>query len=134
MSKQVTIAPSKVATQGPTTHPTSTNYVTIHLLDPEDAAITAAMGAMVSSRKGARSGIEARGQFDALMESVLPLRDVTSRCVDGDATWVSWKHREIEGGSTGARCHRRIPRREARRGKERGEPELISATHPTLRK
>jgi monoterpene epsilon-lactone hydrolase len=77
MSKQVTIAPSKVATQGSTTHPTSTSYITIHPLDPEDAAITAAMRAMVISRKGARSGIEARGQFDALMESVLPLRDVT---------------------------------------------------------
>jgi monoterpene epsilon-lactone hydrolase len=49
----------------------------IHSLDPEDAAITAAMRAMVSSSKGARPGIEARGQFDALMESVLPRDDVT---------------------------------------------------------
>ena len=49
----------------------------IHPLDPEDAAITAAMRAMVSSSKGARPGIEARGQFDALMESVLPRGDVT---------------------------------------------------------
>lgn len=48
----------------------------IHPLDPEDAAITAAMRAMVSSSKGARPGIEARGQFDALMESVLPCDDV----------------------------------------------------------
>src|SRR5206468_10834176 len=48
----------------------------IHPLDPEDAAITAATRAMVSSSKRARPGIEARGQFDALMESVLP-RDVT---------------------------------------------------------
>ncbi|MDX6501485.1 MAG: epsilon-lactone hydrolase [Blastocatellia bacterium] len=48
-----------------------------HPLDPEDAAITAAMRAMVSSSKGARPGIEARGQFDALMESVLPRDDVT---------------------------------------------------------
>ena len=49
----------------------------VHPLDPEDAAITAAMRAMVSSSKGARPGIEARGQFDALMESVLPRDDVT---------------------------------------------------------
>src|SRR5258706_14256030 len=35
------------------------------------------MRAMVSSSKGARPGIEARGQFDALMESVAPRGDVT---------------------------------------------------------
>jgi len=33
--------------------------------------------------------------------------------VDGDATWVSRKYRKIEGGSTGARRHRCVPRREA---------------------
>ena len=49
----------------------------IHPLDPADAAITAAFRAMVSSSKGARAGIEARGQFDALMESVPPRDDVT---------------------------------------------------------
>jgi len=56
---------------------TSTGDVAIHPPDPEDAAITAAMRSMVSSSKGARPGIEARGQFDALMESVLPRDDVT---------------------------------------------------------
>jgi hypothetical protein len=40
---------------------TSTGFVVVHPLDPEDAAITAAMRAMVSSRKRARPGIEARG-------------------------------------------------------------------------
>ena len=49
----------------------------IHPLDPEDAVITAAMRAMVSPSKGARPGKEARGQFDTLMESVLPRDDVT---------------------------------------------------------
>jgi monoterpene epsilon-lactone hydrolase len=63
--------------QGSTTDRTSAGYVAIHPLDPEDAAITAAMRAMVSSSKGARPGIEARGRFDALMESVLPRDDVT---------------------------------------------------------
>src|SRR5712672_613497 len=63
--------------QGPAENRTSTGFVAIHPLDPEDAAITAAMRAMVSSIKGARPGIEARGQFDALMESVSPRGDVT---------------------------------------------------------
>src|SRR6185312_4847772 len=56
-------------------HPNATTD--IHPLDPADAAITAVMRAMVSSSKGARPGIEARGQFDALMESVPPRDDVT---------------------------------------------------------
>jgi epsilon-lactone hydrolase len=63
--------------QESTTDRTSTGFVAIHPLDPEDAAITAAMRAMTSSAKGARPGIEARGQFDAFMESVLPRDDVT---------------------------------------------------------
>src|SRR5258708_14232348 len=48
-----------------------------HPVDPEDGAITAATRAMVSSTKGVPAGIEARGQFDALMDSVLPRGDVT---------------------------------------------------------
>jgi hypothetical protein len=40
------------AMQGSTTDRTSTGHVTIHPLDPEDAAITAAMRAMVSSSNG----------------------------------------------------------------------------------
>jgi monoterpene epsilon-lactone hydrolase len=55
----------------------STDFVVTHPLDPEDGAITAAMRAMVSSNKGVPRGIEARGQFDAFMESVLPRDDVT---------------------------------------------------------
>jgi acetyl esterase/lipase len=49
----------------------------VHPLDPEDAAIAAAMRAMTSSAKGVPRGIEVRPQFDALMESVLPRDDVT---------------------------------------------------------
>src|SRR5712664_3367960 len=63
--------------QGSNTGRTSTGSVVVHPLDPEDAAITAAFRAMVSSAKGARQGIEARGQFDAFMENVLPRDDVT---------------------------------------------------------
>src|SRR5258707_1980125 len=63
--------------QGSTTERTTKVFVVTHPLDPEDAAITVAMRAMVSSSKGARPGVEARGQFDAFMESVLPPDDVT---------------------------------------------------------
>jgi len=63
--------------QGSIAEGTTKGFVVTHPLDPEDAAITAAMRAMVSSSKGARPGIDARGQFDALMESVLPRGDVT---------------------------------------------------------
>jgi monoterpene epsilon-lactone hydrolase len=65
------------AMQGSAADRLSTGYVAIRPLDPEDAVITAARRAMVSSTKGARPGREARGQFDTLMESVLPLGDVT---------------------------------------------------------
>src|SRR6202521_4536379 len=67
----------KLAMQGSTADRTSTGSVVIHPLDPEDAAITAAMRAIVSSTKGVTRGIEARAQFEALMESVLPRDDVT---------------------------------------------------------
>jgi epsilon-lactone hydrolase len=56
---------------------TSTDFAEIHPLDPDDAAITAAMRAMVSSTKGVPAGIQTRGPFDALMESVSPRDDVT---------------------------------------------------------
>jgi acetyl esterase/lipase len=64
------------AMQGLISNRISADIVAIHALDPEDAAITATMRAMVSSSKGARPGIEARPQFDALMESVSPRGDV----------------------------------------------------------
>ena len=63
--------------QGSAKDRTSSDFVVIHPLDPEDAAITAAMRAMVSSTKGVTRGVEARGQFDALMESVSPRDEVT---------------------------------------------------------
>lgn len=55
----------------------SAEVVVVHPLDAEDAVITAAMRAKASSTKGVTRGIEARGQFDALMESILPRDDVT---------------------------------------------------------
>ena len=67
----------EVGRQESTTGRTSTGHVAIHPLAPEDGVFTAAMRAVVRSTKGARLGIEARGQFDALMENVLPRDDVT---------------------------------------------------------
>jgi monoterpene epsilon-lactone hydrolase len=54
----------------------SSDTVAVHPLDPDDAAITAAMRTMASSSKGVARGVEARKPFDALMENVLPRRDV----------------------------------------------------------
>ena len=62
--------------QGSTANQPSTGPIEIHPLDSEDAAITAAMRAVLSYTKGARAGVGARGQFDALMERVLPRNDV----------------------------------------------------------
>src|SRR5579859_4526526 len=55
----------------------SPEFAFIHPLDPDDAAVTASMRVMVAPLKGVQRGIEARGQFDALMESVLPRDEVT---------------------------------------------------------
>ena len=63
--------------QVPTLQRRMIESVTTHPLDPEDAPVAATFRAMVSAAKGARRGIEARGQFDALMEGVLPREDVT---------------------------------------------------------
>lgn len=52
------------------------DFAVVHPVDPEDAAITAALRTMASATKGVRRGIEAREQFDALMENVQPRGDV----------------------------------------------------------
>jgi epsilon-lactone hydrolase len=63
--------------QEPATNHTSRTSVVTHPLDPGDAEVTAALRSMTRSAKGARQGIEARGQFDAFMGSVAPRDDVT---------------------------------------------------------
>jgi len=55
----------------------SRESVVTHPLDPGDAAVTATLREMTKSAKGARQGIEARGQFDGFMERVTPREDVT---------------------------------------------------------
>jgi monoterpene epsilon-lactone hydrolase len=62
--------------QGAATNPTPPDYVVIHPLAPEDGAITAAIRSAASSAKGAPAGPDARAQFDAFMESVVPRDDV----------------------------------------------------------
>lgn len=59
------------------THGTSSAFVVTHPLDPEDGKIAEAMRAGASSTKGMKLGIEARGAFDAMMDSVLPHDEVT---------------------------------------------------------
>jgi monoterpene epsilon-lactone hydrolase len=54
----------------------SSDSILVHPLDPEDAAITAAIRSMASSTKGLPRGTETRKQFDALMENVSPHGDV----------------------------------------------------------
>ena len=55
----------------------SSAFVVTHPLDPEDGKVTEMMRAGASSTKGMKLGIEARGAFDAMMESVVPHDDVT---------------------------------------------------------
>jgi monoterpene epsilon-lactone hydrolase len=72
---------------------TTRDFVVIHPVDPDDAAIMAALRPMLSSGKGVAVAIkEARRQYDALLESVSPRDDVTftSDVVAGvPGTWVN---------------------------------------------
>jgi monoterpene epsilon-lactone hydrolase len=56
---------------------TSKAFVTTHPLDPDDASTIATLRAAVRGTKGARWTVNARTQFDALMEGVSPRADVT---------------------------------------------------------
>jgi acetyl esterase/lipase len=53
------------------------NAVVIHPLDPQDAATISQIGAAARTYKGVRWRIEARKQYDALMEGVSPADGVT---------------------------------------------------------
>jgi epsilon-lactone hydrolase len=53
------------------------NVVVIHPLDPDDASTIAFIRTAARTQKGAGWRIEARQQFDALMEGVSPRADVT---------------------------------------------------------
>lgn len=60
-----------------TTGGTSEAFVEIHPLDPEDASAITPMRTAVRAARGVRWTIDARPQFDALMERVSPRDDVT---------------------------------------------------------
>jgi len=53
------------------------NVVVIHPLDPADASAIAQIRSATRAQKGVRWRIDARKQFDALMEAVSPRNDVT---------------------------------------------------------
>jgi epsilon-lactone hydrolase len=67
------------------------DFASVHPLDPDDAQFVARMRVMAAPAKGISRGVEARGQFDAVMASVLAPNNVRS---DADAiggvpgTWV----------------------------------------------
>ena len=70
---------------------TSSNLVVTHTLDPADASTISRIEAAARPYKGARWRIEARTQYDALMEAVPPPDDVTfeSNTVGGvPGVWV----------------------------------------------
>ena len=73
------------------TNQNSNDSVSVHALDPGDAQFVARMRDMAAPSKGVSRGVEGRGQFDALMASVLAPSNVTIeadtiRGVPG--TWV----------------------------------------------
>ncbi len=68
-------------------------FIAIHPLDPEDASAITPMKAAMRAAKGVRSStIDARAQFDALMERVPPPGDVTFETgIVGDVPGI-WVH------------------------------------------
>ena len=69
----------------------SGDVVVIHPLDPEDASTIARIRSAARRQKGARWRIEARPQFDALMDGVLPRDDVkfeSATVSDVPGLWV----------------------------------------------
>jgi epsilon-lactone hydrolase len=56
---------------------TSKAFIAIHPLDPEDASAIIPIRTAVRLAKGVRWSVDARTQFDALMERVSPRKDVT---------------------------------------------------------
>jgi monoterpene epsilon-lactone hydrolase len=78
------------------------DFVVVHPLNPDDAPITAAIRAMSSAAKGAPSGIETRGQFDAFMENVTPRDDVNFEADTLGGMTGLWVH------PTGARSNEAI--------------------------
>src|SRR6202140_1716393 len=67
------------------------NVVAVHPLDPADASAIAQIRSATRAQKGVRWRIDAREQFDALMEAVSPRHDVTFEAAtvgDVPGLWV----------------------------------------------
>jgi len=58
-------------------HGAPKSFITIHPLDPEDASAMIPIRTAARYAKGANWSVDARAQFDALMERVSPPKDVT---------------------------------------------------------
>ncbi len=68
------------------------SFITIHPLDPEDASAMIPIRTAARYAKGASWSVDARTQFDALMERVSPPKDVTfesGRVGDVPGLWVN---------------------------------------------
>jgi epsilon-lactone hydrolase len=80
---------------GAPTNPTSPDRVVVHPLDAGDAAIAAATRAATKAVKGAKLGVEGRGQYDGFMEGVSPAEGlkVEKGAVGGvQGVWVRPAH------------------------------------------
>ena len=67
-------------------------FISIHPLDPEDASMIDRIRTGARTQKGATWRIEARTQFDALMESVPPPDDVTFESATVGDVQGFWVH------------------------------------------
>ena len=79
---------------------TSEGFVSIHPVDPDDASTIASMRTAARAAKGVRWSIDARPQFDALLERVPPRDDVIFEAGDvGDVPglWVQPASRRSGG-------------------------------------
>src|SRR5260221_10971390 len=69
--------PKEATMQRSTSDGTLKAFIAIHPLDPEDASPIIPIRTEARHAKGVRWGVDARTQFDALMERVSPRKDVT---------------------------------------------------------
>jgi acetyl esterase/lipase len=68
------------------------NSASVHPLDPADAQLVAKMRLMAAPTKGVSRGAESRGQFDAIMASVLAPNNVRSEADTIGGVHGTWVH------------------------------------------
>ena len=84
--------PCTASVKRSTSNGTFKSFISIHPLDPEDASMIARIRTAARTQKGARWRIDAREQFDALMESVPPPDDVTFESATVGHVQGCWVH------------------------------------------